>query len=91
MTDAVCYYPLDTAFTACGALHGSDGVVTTKDPREVTCDEGCLEIAQDDIACADMPFQGHCLGCRGTISAAGAVEWRRVVRSPCPHCGTEQW
>ena len=29
-------------------------------------------------------------GCR-EITATGSVEWRRVVRRPCPHCGRPGW
>lgn len=91
MTTAICYYPMDDAFTICGKLNGGIGVATTRDPREVTCEEGCLEIAADDLACADMSFQGRCLQCRSVISAVGAIEWRRVVRSDFPHCGEPRW
>ena len=32
-----------------------------------------------------------CLHCRQEISAQRDVEWRRVVRRPCPHCGRPGW
>ena len=29
--------------------------------------------------------------CQQEISARNGVEWRRVVRAPCPHCGKAGW
>lgn len=72
MAEVICYYPMDDALTFCGRL--ADGA-TTKDRREGTCREGCLEIGADDLARADVPFQGRCLQCRGIISAVGGVDW----------------
>ena len=37
------------------------------------------------------PITGYCLHCRREITATGSVEWRRVVRQPCPHCGKLGW
>ena len=36
-------------------------------------------------------YRGHCLHCRQEITAQGGVEWRRVVRAPCPHCRRPCW
>ena len=36
-------------------------------------------------------YRGRCLHCRQVITALGGVEWRRVVRRPCPHCGKRGW
>ena len=40
-------------------------------------------------ACVD--YRGRCLHCRQEITALGGVEWRRVVRAPCPHCNRRGW
>ena len=39
----------------------------------------------------DNEHWAHCLHCQQEISAQNGVEWRRVVRRPCPHCGAKGW
>ena len=53
------------------------------------CDD-CLELVAEELA-DDNDYQGRCLHCRQVITATGSVEWRRVVRRPCPHCGKAGW
>ena len=53
------------------------------------CDD-CLELVAEDLA-DDNDYQGRCLHCGQVITATGSVEWRRVVRRPCPHCGKAGW
>ena len=45
----------------------------------------CLELVADDLQDPDIQHGGYCLHCRREITATGSVEWRRVVRRPCPH------
>ena len=63
----------------------------TDEPQQVQGCKGCLELAaQEDLEnCND--YRGHCLHCRQEITAQGGVEWRRVVRKPCPHCEKAGW
>ena len=64
--------------------------VYTDEPQQVQGCKGCLElVAQDLENCND--YRGHCLHCWREITAQGGVEWRRVVRPPCPHCGRPGW
>ena len=51
--------------------------------RDVTFDENLQD--------PDTRYGGYCLHCRREITATGSVEWRRVVRRPCPHCGAKGW
>ena len=39
----------------------------------------------------DNEHWANCLHCQQEISARNGVEWRRVVRAPCPHCGKPGW
>ena len=36
-------------------------------------------------------FGGKCLRCKNWIVASTALRLRRVVRRPCPHCGSRRW
>ena len=53
--------------------------------------EDCLELVAEDLQDPDTQHGGYCLHCRQEITATGSVEWRRVVRRPCPHCGKAGW
>ena len=50
----------------------------------------CLELVVEDLQ-DHNDYLGRCLHCRREITAQGGVEWRRAVRSPCPHCGKAGW
>ena len=64
--------------------------VYTNEPQQVQPGTCCLELVAQDIEnCND--YRGHCLHCQQEISAQSGVEWRRVVRQPCPHCGRPEW
>ena len=64
--------------------------VYTDEPDLVAgCDE-CLELAAEDLQDTN-DYRGRCRHCRQEITAQGGVEWRRVVRSPCPHCRKPSW
>ena len=64
--------------------------VYTDEPDQVAgCDE-CLELVAEDLQDTN-DYRGHCLHCRQEITAQGGVEWRRVVRAPCPHCRRPGW
>ena len=62
----------------------------TDDPKKVRGCEDCLELVAQDLA-DENEYRGHCLHCRREITAQGGVQWSRVVRSPCPHCGKAGW
>ena len=63
---------------------GNDSdAVYTDDPAAVADCPDCLELAALHWA--------NCLHCQQEISARNGVEWRRVVRAPCPHCGKAGW
>ena len=64
--------------------------VFTDDPALVAGCPDCLELAAENLD-EDNEYRGRCLHCRQEITAQGGVEWRRTVRKPCPHCGTEGW
>ena len=53
--------------------------------------QDCLELVAEDLQDPDTHYGGYCLHCRREITATGSVEWRRVVRRPCPHCGRAGW
>ena len=64
--------------------------VYTDDPNQVQGCEDCLELVAEDLQDHNA-YLGRCLHCRREITAQGGVEWRRVVRQPCPHCGRPGW
>ena len=68
-----------------------DLVQHTQDPHQVSGCEECLELVAEDLRDPDIRYGGYCLHCRREITATGSVEWRRVVRRPCPHCGRPSW
>ena len=74
-------------------LCGNEGfaVVYTDEPDQVAGCEECLELVVEDLLDRDTQHGGYCLHCRREITATGSVEWRRVVRRPCPHCGRPSW
>ena len=63
----------------------------TQDPHQVAGCEDCRELALEDLQDPHTRYGGYCLHCRREITATGSVEWRRVVRRPCPHCGEPGW
>ena len=73
-------------------LCGNDAVtaVYTDDPARVAGCADCLELAAEDLE-DHNDCRGRCLHCRQEITARNAVEWRRVARAPCPHCGKAGW
>ena len=62
----------------------------TQDPHQVAGCDDCRELVAEDLR-DHNDYRGHCLHCRLEITAQGGVEWRRVVRRPCPHCGRAGW
>ena len=64
--------------------------VYTDDPALVAGCPDCLELAAEDLD-EDNEHWANCLHCQQEISARNGVEWRRVVRAPCPHCGKLGW
>ena len=74
-------------------LCGNDAVteVYTDDPAALVagCPD-CLELVAEDLD-EDNEHWANCLHCQQEISARNGVEWRRVVRQPCPHCGKPGW
>ena len=75
-----------------GPMCGADlvGAHWTDEPEAVAGCDDCLELAAEDLADANE-YRGQCLHCRQVITAKGGVEWRRVVRRPCLHCGKRVW
>ena len=73
-------------------LCGNENItaVYTDNPAGVTGCADCLELVVEDLQ-DHNDYLGRCLHCRQEITAQGGVEWRRVVRRPCPHCGTKGW
>ena len=73
-------------------LCGNESVTAfyTDDPNQVQGCEDCLELVAEDLQDHNA-YLGRCLHCRREITAQGGVEWRRVVRPPCPHCGRPGW
>ena len=73
-------------------LCGNDAVtvVYTDDPNQVQGCEDCLELVAEDLQDHNA-YLGRCLHCQQEISARNGIEWRRVVRAPCPHCGKPGW
>ena len=64
--------------------------VYTDDPALVAGCPDCLELAAENLD-EDNEHWANCLHCQQEISARNGVEWRRVVRQPCPHCGKLGW
>ena len=65
-------------------------IYTHETDQVAGCDD-CLELVAEDLQDQDTQYGGHCLHCRREITATGSVDWRRVVRRPCPHCGKPGW
>ena len=65
--------------------------VYTDQPDQVAGCRDCLELVAEDLQDPDTHYGGYCLHCRREITATGSVEWHRVVRRPCPHCGKAAW
>ena len=85
--DATVHYaPGD--YPLCGTE--SMTAVYTDDPEQVHGCADCLELAAEDLV-EDNEHWANCLHCQQEISARNGVEWRRVVRAPCPHCGRAEW
>ena len=84
--DAVHYAPGDSP------LCGEDVVdaLCTHEPEAMAGCIPCLELVAEDLT-DDNTYMGRCLHCRREIHAQRGVEWRRTVRSPCPHCGMAGW
>ena len=85
-TDTVHYAPEDRPL--CG--DESKTAVHTDDPALVSGCGDCLELAAEDLV-EDNEHWANCLHCQQEISAQSGVEWRQVVRRPCPHCGRSGW
>ena len=85
--DVVHYGPGDRP------LYGNESPYTahTDDPYQVAGCHNCLELVDDDLQDPATRYGGYCLHCRREITATGSVEWRRVVRRSCPHCGRAGW
>ena len=73
-------------------LCGSESMtaVYTDDPEQVHGCADCLELAAEDLV-EDNEHWANCLHCQQEIFARNGVEWRRVARAPCPHCGRAGW
>ena len=73
-------------------LCGNDSMtaVYTDDRALVSGCRECLELVAEEPG-DDNEYMGHCLHCRREITAQGGMEWRRVVRASCPHCGEPGW
>ena len=65
--------------------------VYTEEPDKVAGCQDCLDLVAEDLQDPDTHYGGYCLHFRREITATGSVEWRRVVRRPCPHCGRPGW
>ena len=63
---------------------------TLLNPALVAGCRECLELVAEDLG-DDNEHWAHCLHCQQEISAQNGVEWRRMVRQPCPHCGKAAW
>ena len=85
--DSVIHYAPDD-HPLCGTE--SLTAVFTDDPATVAGCVDCLELAAEDLD-EDNEHWANCLHCQQEISAQNGVEWRRVVRAPCPHCGKPGW
>ena len=72
----------------CGAESWT--AVYSEEPELVRGCGDCLELVEEDLGDTNQ-YRGRCLHCRQVVQATGGVEWRRVVRMPCPHCGQGGW
>ena len=81
--DVVHYGPGDRP------LCGSESMTAdyTDDPALVAGCPDCLELAGRGPRRGQRATWAHGLHCQQEISARNGVEWRRVARAPCPHCG----
>ena len=85
--DAIVHYaPSDHPLCGTESLTA----VFTDDPALVAGCVDCLELAAEDLV-EDNEHWANCLHCQQEIFAQSGVEWRRVVRRPCPHCGKPGW
>ena len=77
---------------ATAPLCGNESItaVYTDDPTGVTGCAECLELVVEDLQ-DHNDYLGRCLHCRQEITAQGGVQWSRVIRRPCPHCGAKGW
>ena len=64
--------------------------VYTDEPDAVPGCAECLELVAGDLQDTN-DYRGRCLHCQQDVTAQGGVEWRRMVRRPCPHCGKAGW
>ena len=73
-------------------LCGSESMTAayTDDPALVAGCADCLELAAEDLE-EDNEHWANCLHCQQEISARNGIEWRRIARAPCPHCGKAGW
>ena len=85
--DAIVHYAPDE-HPLCGTE--SITAVYTDAPALVAGCPDCLELAAEDLV-EDNEHWANCVYCQQEISARNGVEWRRVVRAPCPHCGRAGW
>ena len=69
---------------------GGPDLRNTDDPRQAAGCGDCLELLAEDVQDHTV-YRGHCLHCRQEIIAQVGVEWRPMVRRPCPHCGAKEW
>ena len=69
----------------------SSFAIYTDEPAQVAGCADCLELVAEDLQDPDTQYGSYCLHCRSEITALGGVEWCRVVRRPCPHCGKAGW
>ena len=86
LSDTVHYSPGDRPL--CGAE--SHFAIYSSEVDQVQGCEDYLELVAEDREDQEE-HGGRCLHCRQEIRATGGVEWRRVVRAPCPHCGKAGW
>ena len=79
---------MSTTAPGTAPLCGSESMtaVYTGDPALVAGCADCLELAAEDLE-EDNEHWANCLHCQQEISARNGVEWRRIARAPCPHCG----
>ena len=91
--DTQCYLEQRRELQGDRPLCGDESpfAVYTDEPDQVAGCQDCQELVAEDLQDPDTRYGGYCLHCRREINATGSVEWRRVVRHPCPHCGRPGW